>query len=326
VFNQIVGFAKKYKSYIFIILLALLFLKTIIPQLDNLKESLLALKDANPYWIAIGIAVYFAAIPALALQIMVLALKPIGFFMTLKVQMAGQFVSKLLPSFVGVVTLNMYYLVKKKHTTNQAFTVMSTNAITSGIAYSFLVILAFTQSSVSIPKQNGGIEIPTNLILFLIVALLGGGYILMQSVGLRKKIKKQWTELKSNLHIYKNKRLGLLISVVCNALGSSANIFVLYVSARAISLDITFADALVAYTFSNIAITLIPTPGGIGAAEAGLYAGLVFAGVDGAGAITTTLIYRLITYWLPIIPGYYFFLGLRKNILSQFSLKKRYVS
>jgi uncharacterized membrane protein YbhN (UPF0104 family) len=36
-----------------------------------------------------------------------------------------------------------------------------------------------------------------------------------------------------------------------------------------------------------------------------------------------TLLYRLITYWVPIIPGYYFFHDLRKTILSSFNIKKQ---
>ncbi len=324
--QKLFEFLKKYKNYIFLALLIVLSIKVIVPQLGDLKDSLKALKDADLSWILAGIIIYFSGIPILAYQIMQLAFKPLGFWMTTRVEMAGQFVNKLLPSFVGVLTINMYYLIKKGHSVNQATTVMTANALASGVAYSCLIALALIFSSVPTHNLQGQISFPTNLFLLLIILFAGAGYFAKRSVNLRTKIKQQWAEVKSNLHAYRNKPLALLIAVVCNGLGSAANIFAMYASAQAIGIDISFATALVAYTFCNIAVTLVPTPGGLGAAEAGIYAGLVFAGVDGPDAITVTLLYRLITYWLPILPGYYFFWGLRKNLLSQFSFKKRYAT
>jgi glycosyltransferase 2 family protein len=286
-------FIKGNKNYIFLTLLVLLAIKVFIPQLDDLKESLLALKDADMAWVLAGIAVYFSGIPALAYQIVHLALKPLRFVMTCKVEMAGQFVNKLLPSFVGVFTLNMYYLTKKGHSLNQATTVMTANALASGVAYSCLIILALVFSSV--PNQNlvESIEIPTNLIFLIGILLAGACYVVYRSAGMRSKMKSQYQDVKANLRVYRKRPLSMLIAVVCNGLGSAANIFALYASAQAVGVDISFATALLAYTFCNIAVTLVPTPGGLGAAEAGIYAGLVLAGVEGTDAILVTLLYRL---------------------------------
>ena len=318
------AFLSRYKSYIFLVLIILLALKVIIPQLDGLADSLRSLKGASPYWILAGIVVYFAGITTLAIQIIALAFKPLSYGLTYRVEMAGQFVSKLLPSFVGVLSLNVYYLIKKSHTATQAATVMTANALTSGISYAILIILAFTQSTITTNDFSGSVSIPANLLIFLAIALLAASYFLYRSINIRSKIKKMWLDIKSNIKAYKQKPLSLLISVVCNGLGSSANIFAIYASAHAIGVDLSFAQALIGYTFGNIAMSLVPTPGGLGAAEAGIYSGLVFAGVSGPDAITITLLYRLISYWLPIIPGYFFFWGLRKNVLADFSFKKRY--
>ncbi len=49
---------------------------------------------------------------------------------------------------------------------------------------------------------------------------------------------------------------------------------------------------------------IIPlTPGGLGFVEAGLTAVLVLAGVPAAVAISATLLYRLVSFWLPIPIG-----------------------
>jgi len=49
---------------------------------------------------------------------------------------------------------------------------------------------------------------------------------------------------------------------------------------------------------------LIPlTPGGLGFVEAGLVGTLTLAGVPAHDALTATLLYRLVAYWLPLPAG-----------------------
>jgi uncharacterized protein (TIRG00374 family) len=201
---------------------------------------------------------------------------------------------------------------------------MTANAMTSAVAYAILIIIGLTQSTVSFDNLNSSVQIPPNLILLMFVIVAGLAYFLYRSIDLRQKIRKMWRDVKANIRAYKQKPLSLVVSVVCNGLGSSANIFAIFASAHAIGVELSFAQALIAYTFGNVAMSLIPTPGGLGAAEAGIYSGLVFTGINGADAMTITLLYRLISYWLPIIPGYIFFWGLRKNVLEDFSFSKRY--
>jgi uncharacterized protein (TIRG00374 family) len=60
---------------------------------------------------------------------------------------------------------------------------------------------------------------------------------------------------------------------------------------------------LLAYTAAQL-FGLIPlTPGGLGFVEAGLVGTLTLAGVPGSDALTATLLYRLVSFWLPIPAG-----------------------
>jgi glycosyltransferase 2 family protein len=47
-----------------------------------------------------------------------------------------------------------------------------------------------------------------------------------------------------------------------------------------------------------------PTPGGLGAIEAALVAGLTGVGMPAGPAVSAVLLYRLATYWLPVLPGW----------------------
>ena len=61
--------------------------------------------------------------------------------------------------------------------------------------------------------------------------------------------------------------------------------------------------ALLAYTAASLLAMIPITPGGLGLVEAGLTGTLALAGVAPAQAVLATLLYRLASYWLPILAG-----------------------
>ena len=61
--------------------------------------------------------------------------------------------------------------------------------------------------------------------------------------------------------------------------------------------------AVVFLAGSAIAAT-VPTPGGLGTAEAALSAGVAAAGLPGATAVSAALLFRLLTFWLPVPAGW----------------------
>ncbi|MFJ3670102.1 YbhN family protein [Streptomyces sp. NPDC090106] len=71
----------------------------------------------------------------------------------------------------------------------------------------------------------------------------------------------------------------------------------------AMGLPVPPAHMVVAYLAATIAVALIPTPGGVGSVEAALVLALVAAGGPAAIATAVVLTYRIITVWVPILPG-----------------------
>jgi uncharacterized protein (TIRG00374 family) len=61
--------------------------------------------------------------------------------------------------------------------------------------------------------------------------------------------------------------------------------------------------ALLAYAAASLLAMIPITPGGLGLVEAGLTGTLTLAGVEPASAVLATLLYRLASYWLPILAG-----------------------
>jgi uncharacterized protein (TIRG00374 family) len=64
----------------------------------------------------------------------------------------------------------------------------------------------------------------------------------------------------------------------------------------------TLALAVV-YLAASSAGSLVPTPGGVGAVETALIAGLVATGQSAQVATAAALLSRLVTVWAPALPG-----------------------
>jgi uncharacterized protein (TIRG00374 family) len=73
----------------------------------------------------------------------------------------------------------------------------------------------------------------------------------------------------------------------------------------AYGVHLSLAQLLLVNTAASAFSSLIPSPGGVGTAEASLTAGLVAMGVDNATAFAIAFTHRLCTYYLPPIWGYF---------------------
>ncbi|MFD7134656.1 YbhN family protein [Streptomyces sp. NPDC059894] len=72
---------------------------------------------------------------------------------------------------------------------------------------------------------------------------------------------------------------------------------------RSLGLPVPATHMAVAYLAATVAVALVPTPGGIGSVEAALVVALVAVGGPAAVATAVVLAFRIVTVWLPLLPG-----------------------
>ena len=90
---------------------------------------------------------------------------------------------------------------------------------------------------------------------------------------------------------------GALLSAVGN---TGFDYLALLAALRAVGANPRPSLVLLAYTAAEV-LALVPlTPGGLGIVEAGLVGTLRLASVSAAGALTATLLYRIVAFWLPL--------------------------
>ncbi len=92
-------------------------------------------------------------------------------------------------------------------------------------------------------------------------------------------------------------------AVLAAAGGTGFDYLALLCALRAVGAQPRPSLVLFAYAAARL-LALVPlTPGGLGFVEAGLVGTLTLAGVAPADAVVTTLLYRLVSFWLPIPAG-----------------------
>jgi uncharacterized protein (TIRG00374 family) len=127
-------------------------------------------------------------------------------------------------------------------------------------------------------------------------------------------VRAWWPEVRQALRgLRASNKLGLLIggSLATEILFATA----LGVFANALGYDIGLADLLVINIAVSLLASVVPVPGGIGVAEFGLTVGLVAAGMPEESALATAVLYRVATFYLPPLWGFFAMRWLQRNSL-----------
>jgi tRNA A-37 threonylcarbamoyl transferase component Bud32/membrane-associated phospholipid phosphatase len=101
-------------------------------------------------------------------------------------------------------------------------------------------------------------------------------------------------------------------------LGGSAAVTLSYALAlagclAAFDAHLPLVSTVAVYLAGAAVASISPTPGGLGAMEAALVAGLTAVGAPTGPAVAGVLAFRLLTYWLPILPGWLAYRALRAD-------------
>ena len=95
----------------------------------------------------------------------------------------------------------------------------------------------------------------------------------------------------------------LLMLFLGNLVAQLMLAMILGISLRAFGEHASFAALILVNTFVSLFAGFMPVPGGMGVAEAALTAGLVAIGIPNTAAVSTAIVYRLATFYLPPIWG-----------------------
>ena len=223
---------------------------------------------------------------------------------TLLVQVAGSFVTLVTPAAVGGAALNVRYLRRAHVAPADA---VASVGVAQVIAFVLHLILLVIFAALTGTSDSSAIRPPewAYIALAALAALILGA--LAVPAGRRLLLSRLASTLGQVVPRLLDlaQRPGKLAEGVGGALlVTAAYIGCLAVSVRAFGGSLPIVAVAVVYLTGNAVGSAVPTPGGIGAVEAALSAGLTAAGLPGAVAFSSVLLFRTVTFWLPVPAGW----------------------
>jgi glycosyltransferase 2 family protein len=218
-------------------------------------------------------------------------------------QLAGSFVTLVTPAAVGGAALNIRYLQRRKIPAAVAAASVGLSQVVAFVLHLLLLVVfaAITGS------QDHSLQPPT-WVYFVIAALI---IIVLTVVAipagrrlLRARLAPVLSQVVPRLLAVMQQPRKLAEGIGGALLLTAAYIFCLDACIRALGGSLPLASIAVVYLTGAALGSAVPTPGGLGAVEAALSAGLTAAGLPGTIAVSAVLLFRTLTFWLPVPVGW----------------------
>ena len=278
----------------------------VLPKLAQVGSGWQAVQSADWAWLPLVIALSAATYLASAVALMGAVPQRLRLWPTVLAQAGSSFVNRVSPANVGGMALNARFLQKSGVQTSAGVAAVGVNSLAGAVVHLALIVVFFTWSGHGLGKA---FKLPSSskllLILAVIVAIIG--VVLATRPGRRFASGKVIPGLRSAA--VSLKRVARNPGKMIMLLGGSVLITLAYIGAFAASVEafgggpgVVLVGAV--YLGASALAAAAPTPGGLGALEAALVAGLTGVGMLAGPAVSAVLLYRLATYWLPVAPGW----------------------
>lgn len=269
----------------------------------NLEQITEAVRQANPWWIAAALVFSLATYLGAGLSLAAFSPVHLSIWRSTEVHLASSVVSLVAPAGVGGAAINLRFLSRKGvPTAIGVATVALVQVVQFLVTVVLLVILAATTG------QSTGLTLPSGWIIAVAIGLVGIVAVALFIPRVRTwvwaKIEPTYRQVWPRLLWVLSNPMRLAVGVGGNILLSLSYILSFAASLWAFGHTIPFSVLAITYLASNTVGSVVPSPGGIGPVEIALTAGLVAAGVPSGVALSAAIVYRLVTFWIPIPVGY----------------------
>jgi uncharacterized membrane protein YbhN (UPF0104 family) len=226
---------------------------------------------------------------------------------TILAQLAGSFATLVSPPTIGSIAINVRFLQKAGlHPALAAASV----GVAQVMAFVAHIVLLFGFGIAAGTQSDHTFDPPQWIVIgVVVIAIVAMALIAVPAVRriIVKRARPTLKEVVPRLITVAQRPMKLLEGIGGILLLNAAFIGVLYSCVLAFGGSMNLAVVAVVYLAGATLGQAAPTPGGLGAVEAALAAGLTAGGLDSALAVSAVLLFRLVTFWLPTIPGYWSF-------------------
>jgi uncharacterized membrane protein YbhN (UPF0104 family)/tRNA A-37 threonylcarbamoyl transferase component Bud32 len=280
----------------------------LISQLADIGFGAIAdeLRDADPVWVVIALILAQATFVPSGISVRGGVSTPLPLLPCIVLQSALKFINLTVPSSAGRVATNLRCLQRMGAPRAEAIAGGAIDDVSNTIVQATLFALTLPFVGVDLDtSQFHGAGPDRRLLLALGIALVVTAIVVLAIPrvrmrvlpGARDALRGLW-----NVARIRRKRMevfgGSLASELLYAIALGA-------TCLAYGVDLNIAQLVFVNTSASVLSSVVPVPGGIGAAEAALSAGLIAMGVDESTAFAIAVTQRLCTFYLPPIWGFF---------------------
>ncbi|MFI6488599.1 YbhN family protein [Streptomyces sp. NPDC050564] len=251
------------------------------------------LRAADRGWLLVATVATLATWVCSALAQQGAVARPLPARRLVAVQFAASAANHVLPAGLGAGAVNLRFLTRCGLPVTRSATALAVKA-TAGTVIRGCLIAALA------PACPGALRFPHfSVAAWAVAVAVVATAVVLVSGPLRRALRAVLTDIRA-VHDVPARAAALW----CGSLAFAAlHAAVVIAVTQAIDLPLPPAQVALAYLAASSAAVLLPTPGGLGSLDAALALALTLAGAPGSAAASAVLGYRLLTVWLPLLPG-----------------------
>lgn len=259
-------------------------------------------------WGWVGAALAFSALSYFAAAMSLLGFVPerVPFLRTVVAQVAGSFVKLVAPAAVGGVALNTRFLQRAGVRPGLAVASVGASQL-FGLASHILLLLSFgyLTGTEKTPEMTPSRTVIAGLLTVAVLVLVVTAVPFMRKF-VATRVRALFAGVVPRMLDVLQRPQKLVTGIGGMLLLTGCFVMCLDASIRAFGggQAISYASIAVVFLAGNALGSAAPTPGGMGAVETTLTLGLIAAGLEKEVAISAVLLFRLMTFWLPVLPGW----------------------
>ena len=279
--------------------------------------DLATIRHADPLWALAAFVMATTCMIAAAMVLIGFVPAPLPLWRTVLVQYAASFVRIAAPAGLGSIAINSRFVIKAGVPTSLALSAVGLTQLVGFLVHAPLLLICAYLTGTS--YWTGFSPSPT----VALISVLGTA--LMAAVLLHPRMRRAVTArlrpyllgVLPRLLDMLQRPMSLLLGVGGTLLLTVAFVLCLHFSVLAFAgpdTRVSLVAVAVVFLAGNAIGSAAPTPGGLGAVEAALIGGLTaVVGVPAVVALPAVLLFRVLTFWFPVLPGWLSFSHLQRR-------------
>ncbi|MBX6391046.1 MAG: flippase-like domain-containing protein [Frankia sp.] len=235
---------------------------------------------------------------------------PLGVGVSTSVQIAAAAANRVVPAGLGAIAVNLRFLECRGLSRPAGLAAITSTKVANGLVHFAAIgvvagLLGDSEvtSAVTRPLRGTMSSLGTGPACVVAVAVVVVLAVVLSRRWVRARLRAPLAAFRAHLSslLHSPGRASALIASLAGT--KVAQVIALDSSVRAFGGSVDLLSVAAVYLVGSAVAGAAPTAGNVGAIEPALAIGLTAAGAPAAAALAAVLVYRLIGYWLPVLPG-----------------------